>query len=403
MNVKIINASQYRRNLLDENESVQETVANILKDIKFNGDASVNDWSLKIDGQAAKIIKLKNFKDYKLDTDLANAIIMAHQRIRKFSQFQMKDLKNDGYIDDVGQFGYSYQPIERIGAYIPGGRFPLVSTALMTLTPAKVAGCKVRIACSPSDHPALLAAASLAGATDFIQVGGAQAIGALSYGFGSFKPVNMIVGPGNTYVNTAKAQVQQRTKIDTLAGPSELLIYANQLQNPEWIVYDALAQAEHDPNAVSIVLSAQKQTLLNLIQICQKSEDGINLVNSKQIQFVYSDTEAGAIKFINEYAPEHLMICCQNFNLKKLKNYGALFIGENSAVAYGDYCSGPNHTLPTSQAAKYSGGLSVHNFVKVVSYQKIRPEGRPALSKISAILAKVEGLENHEKSVRLRN
>ena len=403
MNAKITNANEYKRVFVDENVEIAQTVTRILNDIKKNGDTAVNKWSIEIDKKEAQIIELKAFSEYKLEKDLANAIIVAHERIRKFCQFQMKDLKNDTYKDDVGEFGYIYQPIEKIGAYIPGGRFPLISTALMTLTPAKVAGCKERIACSPSTHPAILAAASLAGATKFIQIGGAQAIGALSYGFDSIDPVNMIVGPGNSYVNTAKSQVQYRTKIDTLAGPSELLIYANRLQNLDWILYDALAQAEHDPYAESVIVSTQKQTLNNLLDLCNQSEDGKKLLKNNQIQFILATSEAQAIDFINVYAPEHLMICCQQLNLKHLKNYGALFIGESSAVAYGDYCSGPNHTLPTSQSAKHSGGLSVHNFVKVSTIQKIDPKQRFALSKISSILANAEGLENHQKSVTLRN
>ena len=403
MNVNIIEIEKYSREFITNNQLVKNTVAEILNEIKTKGDKAVNSWSQKLDKQPAKIIELKPFSEYELEKDLANAIIVAHDRIRKFSQFQMKDLKNDSFIDEVGEFGYSYKAIERIGAYIPGGRFPLISTALMTLVPAKVAGCKDRIACSPSNHPALLAAASLAGATQFIHIGGAQAIGALSFGFDSIAPVNMIVGPGNTYVNEAKSQVQHRTKIDTLAGPSELLIYADQLQNPEWIIYDALAQAEHDPNAESIILSSNQQTLEKLISLCQQSVDGKILIQNQQIQFILANSELQAIEFINDYAPEHLMICCKQMDLDKLTNYGALFIGESSAVAYGDYCSGPNHTLPTSQSAKYSGGLSVHNFVKVSSVQKIEPDKRFALSKISAILANAEGLKNHEKSVRLRN
>ena len=181
------------------------------------------------------------------------------------------------------------------------------------------------------------------------------------------------------------------------------MIYADQLQNPEWIIYDALAQAEHDPNAESIILSSNQQTLEKLISLCQQSVDGKILIQNQQIQFILANSELQAIEFINDYAPEHLMICCKQMDLDKLTNYGALFIGESSAVAYGDYCSGPNHTLPTSQSAKYSGGLSVHNFVKVSSVQKIEPDKRFALSKISAILANAEGLKNHEKSVRLRN
>jgi histidinol dehydrogenase len=272
----------------------------------------------------------------------------------------------------------------------------------MTLTPAQVAGCPVRIACSPSDHPAILAAASLAGATQFLHLGGAQAIGALSFGFDDIKPVNMIVGPGNAYVNTAKAQVQSHTKIDTLAGPSELMIYANELKNTEWIMYDALAQAEHDIDAVSIVVSTSKQLLENLYTCTTAHESGVELIKNKQIQFVLANNNEQALDIINDYAPEHLLVTDTQIDIKLFTNYGSLFIGENSAVAFGDYCAGPNHTLPTNGAGKYSGGLSVHQFFKVLSTQKINDKGRTKLAKVSAILAKAEGLKFHQKSAIVR-
>lgn len=225
-----IQAKDFVRPVFKNQQAVQNKVKTILDDIQLNGDSAINNWSNEIDGKAAQIITLKNFDEYKLDRELATAIKFAYERIENFCQFQMKNLKNDTFIDDFGEFGYIYQPIKRIGAYIPAGKFPLISTALMTLTPASIAGSPVKIACSPSTHPALMAAASLAGATQFLHIGGAQAIGALSYGFDKIKAVDMIVGPGNAYVNAAKSLVQHRTKIDTLAGPSELLIYVNELK-----------------------------------------------------------------------------------------------------------------------------------------------------------------------------
>ncbi|MFK8012600.1 MAG: histidinol dehydrogenase [Marinicellaceae bacterium] len=397
-----IKAKDFIRPTISNLQTVEGTVKTILDDIKTHGDKSVNHWSNKIDGCHAKIIPLLAFDDYELDTELAEAIKFAHKRIKVFSEFQSKDLTNDHYTDDIGDFGYIYQPIERIGAYIPGGRFPLISTALMTLTPAQVAGCPVRIACSPSDHPALLAAASLAGATEFLHLGGAQAIGALSYGFKHIEPVNMIVGPGNAYVNAAKAQVQAHTKIDTLAGPSELMIYANTLKNTEWIMYDALAQAEHDTDAVSIVVSTSKQLLENLYTCTNAHESGIELIQNNQIQFILADNNEQAITIINDYAPEHLLITDAKIDSKLFSNYGSLFIGENSAVAFGDYCAGPNHTLPTNGAGKNSGGLSVHQFLKVLSTQKINDAGRKKLSKTSAVLAQAEGLVFHQESAIVR-
>ena len=402
MNARIIQAKDFKRAELKDNQQIEKTVAEILNDIRTNGDKAVNSWSQKIDGQKAKLITLKAFDDYDLEPKLANAIKFAYQRIKTFCEFQAKDLKNDAFNDGFGEFGYKYLPIERIGAYIPGGRFPLISTALMTITPAKIVGCPDIIACSPSNHPALLAAASLAGATQFLHLGGAQAIGALSYGFGEIEAVNMIVGPGNAYVNSAKAQVQHRTKIDTLAGPSELLIYAEKLKNPDWIMFDALAQAEHDPNAISLVVSTSQQLLENLYIRTNASTSGQSLIQNEQILFIHAENPTQAIELINDYAPEHLLVTDAECDINVFTNYGSLFIGENSAVAFGDYCTGPNHTLPTNGAGKNSGGLSVHQFLKVLSTQKVNDKGRIELAKTSSILAQAEGLTFHQSSAEQR-
>lgn len=403
MSVKIIQAKDFNRPQLKQQLQIEQTVQQILADINSQGDDAVDRWSKKIDGQVAKIIPLKAFHQYGLSDELATAIKTAHKRINNFCLFQIKDLSNDSFVDEVGEFGYRYQPIARIGAYIPGGNFPLISTALMTLTPAQIAGCPIRVACSPSTHPALLAAASLAGATHFIQLGGAQAIGALSYGYANIEAVDMIVGPGNAYVNTAKAQVQHRTKIDTLAGPSELLIYANQIQNPEWIMLDALAQAEHDSNAISIVVSTSQQVLENLYTCTNASSAGKVLIENQQILLIKAKNQEQAIDLINNYAPEHLLLCDANSDTSLFTNYGSLFIGENSAIAFGDYCTGPNHTLPTNASAKSSGGLSVHQFFKVLSTQKVSDKGRKKMAKTAAILAEAEGLIFHQQSAKARN
>jgi len=401
-NDKYQRVSQYVRPTFKNQAQIEETVSKILKKIRIHGDKAVQAISQKIDQQDAQYIELLPFDDYTIEQSLKDAIQSAYRRIKKFAQFQIKNLKNDQYSDEMGDFGFIYQPIERIGAYIPGGQFPLISTALMTLVPAQVAGCPVRVACSPSDHPALLAAASLAGATQFLHLGGAQAIGALSYGYGQTKPVNMIVGPGNAYVNQAKAQVQHRTQIDTLAGPSELLIYANQIKQPEWLMFDALAQAEHDALAISLVVSESAPLLENLYDLLVAHDKGKALLERNNIVLLLADDQKQALGFINDYAPEHLMVCDESLKTALFTNYGSLFIGENSAVAFGDYCAGPNHTLPTAGAAKFSGGLSVHQFLKVLSTQKINETGRGVLANISSKLAAAEGLVYHQKSAEIR-
>lgn len=402
MNADIISIHDYQRPAMAQQAAIVDTVQKMLQQVVKQGDAAINQYSRDIDGFSPERMTLKDFDDYHLTDELKTAIKSSHQRIKKFCQFQAKGLKSDSYVDDCGEFATLYQPIERIGAYIPGGRFPLISTGLMTLTPAQVAGCPVRIACSPSDHPAILAAASLAGATDFIKIGGAQAIAALSYGWADMVQVDMIVGPGNAYVNEAKAQIQHRTKIDTLAGPSELLVYANDVVHPDWLVADAMAQAEHDPAAVSVVLSESLPLLTQIKSLLRTDKNACDLFNRGNIVLLHSDAQADSIGFINDYAPEHLQVIAHDFNPNQLKNYGSLFLGENSAVAFGDYCSGPNHTLPTAGAARYSGGLGVHQFLKVLTQQAISHSGRTTLAKIAAEMARAEGLVEHQRSAELR-
>lgn len=402
MSADIIPVHAYQRPAMRQQSDVTETVRNLIQQVAGEGDTAINQFSRDIDGFTPQRITLKDFDDYSLTDALKTAIKSSHQRIKKFCRFQAAGLKSATYQDDCGEFTSLYQPIERIGAYIPGGRFPLISTALMTLTPAKVAGCPVRIACSPSDHPALLAAASLAGATGFIKIGGAQAIAALSYGWSDISPVNMIVGPGNAFVNEAKAQIQHRTAIDTLAGPSELLIYANQVKHVDWLVADALAQAEHDPAAVSVVVSESISLLTQIKESLEHQDKSNELFQQGNIVLLHSDHQADSVKFINDYAPEHLQVCVSGINPGLFTNYGSLFMGENSAVAFGDYCSGPNHTLPTASAAKYSGGLGVHQFLKVLTQQSISDQGRTTLAKIATEMARAEGLSEHQRSAELR-
>lgn len=402
MSVDIVSLQDYKRPTLKQHEDIIKQVRDLIQEVATHGDKAVNKFSRQFDDFSPQKISLKPFAEYDLDDTLQSAIKSSHQRIKKFCQFQATGLKTATYQDDCGEFTSLYQPIERIGAYIPGGRFPLMSTALMTLTPAQVAGCPVRIACSPSDHPALLAAASLAGATGFLKIGGAQAIAALSYGWSDLSPVDMIVGPGNAYVNQAKAQVQHRTHIDTLAGPSELLIYANEVKQLDWLVADALAQAEHDPAAVSVIVSESMSLLCQIKAQLMRNPNATGLFTQGNIVLLHSSDQVHSIRFINDYAPEHLQVNIQDINLDHFKNYGSLFLGENSAVAFGDYCSGPNHTLPTAGAARYSGGLGVHQFLKVLTHQSIHEQGRTTLAKIATEMARAEGLIEHQRSAELR-
>ncbi len=399
----IINSSDWTRSTLSIDQNISKKVSDILSTIKLHGDSAINDYALKFDQQPVKTIDLKSFDEYKLDADLAESIKFAANRIEKFARFQMKNCQSESFEDDYGSYGQIVKPIERVGAYIPGGRYPLVSTALMTLIPAKVAGSRVRIACSPSDHPSILAAASLASATQFIQVGGVQAISALAFGYAGNDPVDVIVGPGNAWVNEAKKQIQSSIKIDGLAGPSELLALCDGEQPIEWLALDALAQAEHDPIACSLIVSDDEGWLTKMLKLLESQSNTKNLLEQKQIELIFSETTAELIDFSNRYAPEHLMLCHKDITSEQLKNYGSLFVGSNSAVALGDYITGPNHTLPTLGYARQNGGLNVNTFLRVLTSQTINDKGRKKLSKMAMPIAKEEGLQFHYKSLEIRN
>ena len=399
----IIDCTKWQREQSNSQSNVDVTVRELLGRIEQEGDAAVDEMSQQFDGFAPTWIELKSPEDYELEPELLQAIKDAASRIEGFAQFQRDKLVDSTYVDDCGEFGFRYQAIERIGAYIPSGRFPLISTALMTLIPARLAGCQERIACSPSDHPAILAAASLAGATGFLKLGGAQAIGAMAYGYDSMKPVQMVVGPGNQYVNAAKQLLSQTIQIDVAAGPSELLILADETVNQEWVIADMAAQAEHDPQAQSLLVSDSSE-LLNSVEASLAHDSELKqLLDKEQIILLKADNIEHMIAFSNQYAPEHLLLADRRVDQSLLTNFGSLFVGENSAVAYGDYCSGPNHTLPTMGTANRSSGLSVLSFLKVQSVQAVHEVGRKKLSAMGEKIAEAEQLVWHKQSMAVRS
>lgn len=396
-------ASNWKRPNLTQSPELFQQVAKLLKEIETGGDLAIDNLSKRFDGYQPRKIILKPYREYELEPQLLHSIEQASQRIEAFCQLQKDSLQPQQIEEEGGVFGFQYSPIEAIGAYIPGGRFPLISTALMTLIPARVAGCERRVACSPSVHPAILAAASLAGATEFWQIGGAQAVAAMAYGYQTMLSVQMVVGPGNQYVNVAKQLLQSRIKIDVAAGPSELLILANGQANQEWLIADMAAQAEHDPQAQSVLVSDDVEFLRAIEQQLVADDELNKLLKSEQIVLLQANDSEAMTRFSNRYAPEHLLLADERIEPSQLMHYGSLFIGQNSAVAFGDYCAGPNHTLPTMGSANRSSGLCVQSFMNIQSYQKISDQGRLQLAEIGRPLAEAEQLVWHERSMQVRS
>ncbi len=387
--------------------NLKTKVGSLLASIEKEGDAAIDRMAIEFDQQLPKSIPLKPFDEYLLTPNVAKAIQISAARIEKFASFQKQQLRTSSFSDEYGTYGQNIIPIEKVGAYIPGGCYPLISTALMTLIPARIAGSPIRVACSPSDHPAILAAASLAGATQFLKIGGVQAIGALANGYGNssfpaIPAVDIIVGPGNAWVNEAKSQVQNRVAIDGIAGPSELLAICDGAQPIEWLALDALAQAEHDLLACSLIVSDDADWLISLLEFLESKKETKDLMKRNQVELIFADSTKQLVSFCNQYAPEHLMLCHKKIDPKNLINYGSLFVGANSAVALGDYITGPNHTLPTLANARQNGGLNVNTFLRTLTVQTINDVGRNILSGIAMSIAKEEGLKYHCQSLAVR-
>lgn len=383
---------------------VQSRVREMLAQIKANPEQAIREFSQKFDGFEPQVIELKPWTEYDLDEETKKHLKRAAERIESFANMQKSMFCDIQQEDEYGVYGQKVVALDSMAAYIPGGRFPLVSTALMTLIPARVAGVTRRIAVSPGDHPAIQAAASLAGATGFIRMGGAQAIAALAFGSSYSKKVDMIVGPGNAYVNAAKGLLQDQVKIDTLAGPSEILVLCDESIDPLWVAMDVLAQAEHDPMALSVLGSNSKDML-------QKVATEIERISAKYpgkdkgiIQLVYCPDGAALESLADKMAAEHLHVACDPKTLDphKLRHYGSLFIGPHAAVALGDYCSGPNHTLPTMGFARQKGGLQVGDFLKTLTWQEIKGKQYDDLANTAIHLATIEELDYHRLSLEVR-
>lgn len=413
--MKIINVKDLSENFFASSEFENiDSVKEILRDVKENGDEAVKKYALKFDN-----LKIDNFqltkKDIndaynKVDTQTLESLKFAAANIRNFAEAQLKSLKDFEINNNGVILGQKIVPIEKVGCYVPGGRYPLPSTALMTVIPAKVAGVKEVIICSPKISAVTIVAADLAGADKIFNLGGVQAIGAMAYGTKTVPKVDKIVGPGNQYVAAAKKEVYGLVGIDFIAGPSEVLIIADETGNADFIAADLLAQAEHDPSSRAEVITFKKEFAkkilfsLNKQLSTLKTKDVASASIDKNGTIILVNSIDEAVELANKRAPEHLELQIKNSDLiiPQLKNYGSLFIGEYSAEVFGDYCSGPNHTLPTNGCARYTGGLSVKEFVKVLTFQKVTKEASKELIKAASKLADVEGLYGHKNAADIR-
>ena len=409
--------SLMQRPVIDQTP-LHKTVLKILQQVKIKGDAAVKSFSKKFDGFSTRklLVSEKEIKDAerKISVELQQAILRAHQNITKFHTQQIEVTKKVETSEGVYCWRKSV-PIQRVGFYIPGGSAPLFSTVLMLGIPAQIAGCKQIVLSTPSGadgqiHPAILYAASLVGVKEIYKAGGAQAIAAMAYGTESIAKVDKIFGPGNQYVTAAKQLVQlDGMAIDMPAGPSEVCIIADETAIPSYVAADLLAQAEHGPdsqvmliaNNLNIIQKTNEELQSQLDQLKRKSIADKALLNSKSVLLKESDA---IVAFVNQYAPEHLIIASdepQQF-VDGIVNAGSIFIGNYTPESAGDYASGTNHTLPTNGFAKAYSGVSVDSFVKKITYQQISRNGISKLGNTIIVMAEAEGLDAHANAVKVR-
>jgi histidinol dehydrogenase len=392
-------------------EDARGTVTDIIDRVQKNGDTALRELSRHFDLKEIAVSDEERESAYdEVDTKIVESLIEAHARIERFHELQKP---RDLWLQEMEPgivLGVKTTALDRIGIYVPGGRAPYPSSALMCAVPAKVAGVREICACSPPPiNPMTLVALDIAGVSEIYRSGGAQAIAAMALGTESVKPVQKIVGPGNVYVTLAKMMLREHVEIDFPAGPSEIGIIADHTANPRIVASDILAQAEHDPNAACILITTDKalpgkvgQEIADLLTKAPRREIIEQALNNSGYAIVFDIEEAIAAS--DRVAPEHLSIQVADplSVVTRVKNAGAIFVGKYSAVACGDYAVGTNHVLPTAGYSKMYSGLDVSHFCKTASVEIIDKNGLEAIGDIVETIAEAEGLHAHAQSVKIR-
>ena len=401
--------------------NVHQTVQNILSEIEEGGDQKALEYAAKFDKYEGNI--LLDQKEIKKAATLVpekvkKDIIFAHDNVKRFAEAQLSTMQ-DVELEVVPGLiaGQKSIPVNTAGCYIPGGRYSHIASAIMTVTTAKVAGCQNIIACSPPRPgegiaPAIIFAADQCGADTILAMGGVQGVAAMTFGLFGLPNANILVGPGNQFVAEAKRILFGRVGIDMIAGPTNSLILADEFADAEIAAADLVGQAEHGYNSPVWLVTNSRDLAEQVIQIVPKLIDSLPEVNRVNAEAAWRDyaevilcedrEEMAATS--DEYAPEHLTVQANDLDwwLSRLKCYGSLFLGEETTVAFGDKASGPNHVLPTSGAATYTGGLSVHKYMKIVTWQKSTRDGIKDIAEATARISRLEGMEAHARTADIR-
>ena len=402
----------------DESQT-REIVVGMLDDIKENGEAAVKKYAEKLDNWTGEFIITQNDIDSAaagLDQQTKADIQFAHEQVYNFAKKQrdsMLEFETELYPGVIA--GQKLIPVNVAGCYVPGGRFAHAASALMSIATAKAAGVPYIVACSPSHHgggihPSILYAMSVAKPDVIMTLGGVQAIAAMAYGIFTDKPADILVGPGNKFVAEAKRILYGEVGIDVFAGPSEILVIADETADPDIVAADLIGQAEHGYDSPAVLISTSRDLAQEVMKkvpevIAALPEPEVSEASWRdygEVIVVSSREEAAQVS--DDYASEHLEVQAADLDwwLDTLTNYGSLFLGEESTVAYGDKTSGPNHILPTKKAGRYSGGLSAGKFIKTVTYQKLTREANRQIGAVSARISRLEGMEAHARTSDVR-
>jgi sulfopropanediol 3-dehydrogenase len=401
-------------------QRIRETVTEILERVREEGEAAVRHYSRKFDNwdppsfqvDAAAIEAARK----QLSGEVLEAMEFAHTQIKSFARLQLESMHEFEEETLPGIIlGQRHIPVRSAGAYVPGGRYPMLMSAQMSVLTAKVAGVERVITCAPpwegkGIYPPMLWSMHLAGADEIYCVGGVQALGLMAYGIEGVESVDFLVGPGNVYVAEAKRQLFGQVGIDLLAGPTEVLVIIDESADPEIVAADLLGQAEHGPTSPAVLISTSRETAERVMEEIQRqlpqlpTAENAGKAWERLGEVVLAEDYAEAAALADSYAPEHLEVqtADNDYFLKHLRNYGTLFLGEEATVVFSDKCIGTNHILPTGGAARYTGGLWVGKFLKTVTYQRCKKEGALAVAPHAAVISEAELFYGHAETAYKR-
>lgn len=397
-----------------DEDKTRDTVATMLQEIESGGEERARHYASKLDGWDGDIVvgreQIEAAKS-QLSQRLKDDIQFAHDRVRSFAEAQLASSQEFQTELSAGLIaGQRLIPVDCAGCYVPGGRYAHLASAIMSVTTAKVAGVENIVVCSPPHrgggvHDAILYTADLAGADTVLALGGVQGIAALAFGLFSGHKADILVGPGNRFVAEAKRLLYGRVGIDLFAGPTEVLIIADDSADPEIVASDLVGQAEHGPDSPAWLITTSKTLAEKTMARISHYVERLDEPNKSAARSAWDDygevalvsTREEAVSLSDQYAPEHLEVHAADLDwwLATLRNYGSLFLGEETTVAYGDKASGPNHILPTKGAARYTGGLSVGKFIKTVTWQRMTRDANRDVGAVSARISRAEGMEGH--------